>query len=239
MDGTPVGEERLVLDPAASPRIEVTVHNGTDVVRHVKSVRLSGAVLALTFFSYDTTVPFEVPGRQSVTRAFALDVSQLGGQATGLLPTTLEVLDANRDVIGSARAVGDVRGSMWSVYGLFGLAMAVLTVLAWTGVLLALARRRLPAGRWGRAARFLPAGVGSGLVAVIALSVLRVVVPSPGVGVGLVLGTAGVVFALGCLTRHPDADDLPPEPAGGSPDLPPADPEATQRIPRPLPGRVA
>ncbi|GAA1297970.1 hypothetical protein [Saccharothrix xinjiangensis] len=228
VDGTPVGEEPLVLDPTTSPRIEVTVHNGTDVVRHVKSIRLSGGALALTFFSYDTTLPFEVPGRQSVTRAFVLDVSQVGGQATGFVPTSLEVLDANRDVIGSAETIGDVRGSTWSVYGLFGLAVFGLTVLAWGGVLLALSRRRLPPNRWRRAARFLPAGVGTGLVAVVSLSVLRFVSLSPALEVPIVLGAAVVAFVLGCLTPNPDTDDAPP----------PADPEATQRIVRPLPGRV-
>ncbi|MFD7660400.1 hypothetical protein ACFV4N_41040 [Actinosynnema sp. NPDC059797] len=228
VDGTPVGEETLVLDPTTSPRIEVTVHNGTDVVRHVKSIRLSGEALALTFFSYDTTLPFEVPGRQSVTRAFVLDVSQVGGQATGFVPTSLEVLDANRDVIGSAETVGDVRGSTRSVYGVFGLAASGLTVLAWGGALLTLARRRLPPTRWRRAVRFLPAGVGTGLVAVVSLPALRFLTPSPDLEVPLVLGAAAVAFALGWLTPGPVVDDLPP----------PADPEATQRIARPVPGRA-
>ncbi|MFI9012011.1 hypothetical protein ACIGNX_32710 [Actinosynnema sp. NPDC053489] len=228
VDGTPVGEDELLLDPAASPRISVTVHNGTDTVRHVKTIRLSGTALALTFFSYDTTVPFDVPAGQSVTRGFVLDLGQLGAQATGLLPTELEVLDTNRDVIASIGVTGDVRGSAWSVYGVFGLAVFALTVLAWAGALLALARRRLPPNRWQRAMRFLPAGVGTGLVAVISLSVLRVVAPSPGAEVPFVLGAAAAAFALGYLTPHPDADDLPAPP--------PVDPESTQRITRPVPG---
>ncbi|MEV8443017.1 hypothetical protein AB0425_37030 [Actinosynnema sp. NPDC051121] len=228
VDGTPVGEDELLLDPSGSSRISVTVHNGTDTVRHVKTIRLSGTALALTFFSYDTTVPFDVPARQSVTRGFVLDLGQLGAQATGLLPTELEVLDTDRDVIASIDVTGDVRGSLWSVYGVFGLAVFGLTVLAWTGALFALARRRLPANRWQRAMRFLPAGVGTGLVAVISLSVLRVVAPSPAAEVPFVLGAAACAFALGYVTPHPDADDLPP-----------ADPESTQRITRPLPGGAA
>lgn len=228
VDGTPVGEEELVLDPAVASRIEVTVHNGGYTVRHVKAIRLSGAALALTFFSYDTTLPFNVPAGQSVTRAFVLDLGQVGGQATGLLPTRLEVLDVNREVIGSVEATGDVRGSVWSVYGVFGLAVFGLTVLAWFAALFALARRRLPADRWRRGMRFLPAGVGTGLVAVIALSVLRVVAPSPEVGVPFVLGAAAVAFLLGYLTSHPDADEQLP-----------VHPEATQRIVRPRPRGAA
>ena len=234
MDGTPVGEDELLLDPSGSSVISVTVHNGTDAVRHVKTIRLSGTALALTFFSYDTTVPFDVPARESVTRGFVLDLGQLGAQATGLLPTELEVLDTNRDVVGSIGVTGDVRGSMWSVYGVFGLAVFGLTLLAWAGALFALARRRLPANRWQRAMRFLPAGVGTGLVAVISLSVLRVVAPSPAAEIPFVLGATAVAFALGYLTPHPDADDSSPVGPVG-----PIDPESTQRITRPLPGGAA
>ncbi|MER5266872.1 hypothetical protein ABTZ99_32740 [Actinosynnema sp. NPDC002837] len=234
VDGTPVGEDELLLDPSRSSLISVTVHNGTDTVRHIKTIRLSGTALALTFFSYDTTVPFDVPAKESVTRGFVLDLGQLGGQATGLLPTELEVLDTNRDVLASIGMTGDVRGSLWSVYGVFGLALFGLTLLAWAGALFALARRRLPANRWQRAMRFLPAGVGTGLVAVISLSVLRIMAPSPAAEIPFVLGAAAVAFALGYLTPHPDADDLAPVGPGG-----PIDPESTQRITRPLPGGAA
>lgn len=233
VDGAPIGDGRdeLLLDPSGSPRISVTVHNGTDTVRHIKTIRLSGTALGLTFFSYDTTVPFDVPAKQSVTRGFVLDLGQLGAQATGLLPTELEVLDTNREVIATIGVTGDVRGSLWSVYGIFGLAVFGLTLLAWAGALFALARRRLPANRWQRAMRFLPAGVGTGLVAVISLSVLRIMAPSPAAEIPFVLGAAAAAFALGYLTPHPDDGDLRFDP--------PADPESTQRITRPLPGGVA
>ncbi len=226
VDGKKVGpDDELVLDPGTSTRIEVTVHNGTDTVRHIKTVRLTGTALALTFFSYDTTVPFDVPAKQSVTRAFVLDLGQLGTQATGLLPTDIEVLDVNREVLATVGTTGDVRGSLWSVYGVFGIAVFALTVLAWAAALWGLARRKLPANRWQRAMQFLPAGVGTGLVAVISLSVLRVVAPSPAAEIPFLLGSAAAALLLGYLTPHPSQDDPPP-----------FDPEATQRITRPLPG---
>lgn len=225
VDGRRVSDERLVLDPAGSVKITATVHNGSDEVRHVKAIRLSGTALGLTLFSFDTAVPFDVPARESATRSFALDLGGLGGQATGLLPTAIEVVDADRRVIASVATTGDVRGSLWSVYGVFGGAVAVLAVVAWAGALWASARRRLPARRWRRAAHFLPAGVGTGLAAVVVLSVLRVVAPTPAAGAGFVLGAAGVAFLLGWLTPPPVV-------------APPVDPEATQRIPRPVPGRT-
>lgn len=203
------GTEDLVLDPAKSIRVEVTVHNGTDTDRHVKTVRLSGSALGLTFFAYDTTLPFDVPKKESVTRAFQLDLADLGGQATGLLPTEIEVLDDNRDVLGSVETTGDIVGSMWSVYAVFGLGVLLLTIFSWAGALFALARRRLPANRWQRAMRFLPAGIGTGLVAVISLSVLKLMAPSPAAEIPFILGSAAAALLLGYLTPHPGDADAP------------------------------
>jgi hypothetical protein len=69
--------------------------------------------------------------------------------------------------------------------------------------LLALARHRLAPNRWRRGVRFLPAGFGTGLVAVISLSVLRLVPPEPAIEIPVVLGAAGIAFLLGYLTPHP------------------------------------
>ncbi|SES04711.1 hypothetical protein SAMN05216188_12097 [Lentzea xinjiangensis] len=203
VDGRPVGVGNLVLDPSDTAKVSVTVRNGTDTVQRVKTVRISGTALALTFFAYDTTVPFDVPPRSAETRSFPLDPSDLGSQAIGLLPVTIEVVDVRRETIASVGTTGDVKGSLWSVYGAFGLAVLVLTALSWTAALIALARRRLPANRWQRAMRFLPAGIGTGLVAVISLSVLRLVAPSPAAEIPFIVGAAAVALLLGYVTPHP------------------------------------
>ena len=44
---------------------------------------------------------------------------------------------------------------------------------------------------------------GTGLVAVITLSVLRLVPPEPAVEIPVVLGAAAIAFLLGYLTPHP------------------------------------
>lgn len=203
VDGSPVGATVLVLDPAKTTKVSVTVRNDTNTTKRVKTVRLSGTALALTFFAYDTTVPFEVPANSTETRTFPLEPTDLGAQAIGLLPVTIEVIDPQREVIAAVEATGDVKGSLWSVYGAFGLGVLVLTALSWLGALIALARRRLPANRWQRAMRFLPAGIGTGLVAVISLSVLRLIAPSPSAEIPFVVGAAAVAFILGYVTPHP------------------------------------
>lgn len=203
VDGSPVGATVLVLDPARTTKVSVTVRNDTNTAKRVKTVRLSGTALALTFFAYDTTVPFEVPANSTETRTFPLEPTDLGSQAIGLLPVTIEVIDPQREVIAAVAATGDIKGSLWSVYGAFGLGVLVLTALSWLGALIALARRRLPANRWQRAMRFLPAGIGTGLIAVISLSVLRLIAPSPSAEIPFIVGAAAVALLLGYITPHP------------------------------------
>ncbi|GAB3735403.1 hypothetical protein GCM10027598_61540 [Amycolatopsis oliviviridis] len=203
LDDRPITNATVMIDPAKQIELTVTASNSGGTPVKVRSVRVSGVALALTFFAYDTTAPFEVPAHSRVTRTFVLDMADLSGQAIGLLPSTVELLDAQRGTLGEASTVADIRGSLWSVYGAFGLAMLVLTVLAWLTALLALARHRLPANRWRRGLRFLPAGFGTGLVAVVSLSVLRLVPPEPAIEIPVVLGAAVIAFLLGYLTPHP------------------------------------
>lgn len=205
IDDRPIADATVAIDPANQVKLQVVATNSGTAPVKVRSVRLSGVALALTFFAYDTTAPFEVPARGTATRTFVLDLGDLAGQATGLLPSSVELLDAQRATLGEATTVADVRGSFWSVYGVFGLAMLVLTILAWLAALLALARHRLAANRWRRGLRFLPAGFGTGLVAVITLSVLRLVPPEPAIEIPVVLGAAAIAFLLGYLTPNPVA----------------------------------
>ncbi|MBE1501568.1 hypothetical protein H4696_008668 [Amycolatopsis lexingtonensis] len=220
IDQRPIEDATVPIDPASQVELKVVATNSGTAPVKVRSVRLSGVALALTFFAYDTTAPFEVPARGSATRTFVLDLGDLSGQATGLLPSSVELLDAQRATLGEATTVADVRGSVWSVYGVFGLAMLVLTILAWAAALLALARHRLAPNRWRRGLRFLPAGFGTGLVAVISLSVLRLVPPEPAIEIPVVLGAAAIAFLLGYLTPHPAPPAVTPAEDGSTVRLP-------------------
>ncbi|MFD8500656.1 hypothetical protein [Amycolatopsis sp. NPDC059657] len=203
INGKPTADNTVPIDPASQVNLVVTAVNDTNAPVKVRSVRLSGVALALTFFAYDTTAPFEVPAHGKTTRTFVLDLGDLSGQAIGLLPSSVELLDAQRQTLGESTTVADVQGSFWSVYGVFGLAMLVLTIIAWVTALLALARHKLAPNRWRRALRFLPAGFGTGLVAVVTLSVLRLVPPEPAIEIPVVLGAAAIALLLGYLTPHP------------------------------------
>jgi hypothetical protein len=232
IDGQDVAGRTVTVDPAPPAQLVITVtaRNNGDATQKIRSVRLSGKALALTFFAYDTVVPFDVPAHDVVNRTFTIDVADLQGQAIGLLPASVELLDNDRNVVASVDTIADVRGSMLSVYGVFGIAMLVLTVLAWLGALLALARHRLPANRWRRALRFLPAGIGTGLVAVVSLSVFRLVAPEIAIEVPIVLGAAVIALLLGYLTPTPNPVAAQPQGTQYLPQVNPWEEDATVNV---------
>ncbi|GAA3439837.1 hypothetical protein [Kutzneria kofuensis] len=92
---------------------------------------MSGTALALTFFAYDTTLPFDIAAHGRATRTFGLDLADLDGQAIGLLPASVELFDVGRNELAAVDTVTDVRGSILSVYGVFGIAVLLLTIAAW------------------------------------------------------------------------------------------------------------
>lgn len=106
------------------------------------------------------------------------------------------------------------------MYGVFGVATAVLTAASLTGAFLALARHRLPANRWRRAQRFLPGGIGLGLTFVFIFSVLRLLAPEASRWVPILLLLSAALFAIGYFTPTPDPDRGPRSSAGLSDDPP-------------------
>lgn len=211
IDGRPASEatERrpIRLNPKRPATIDLRVTNAGSAAVEVATVRLQGQVMALTFFAYDTSVGMTVRPGATETRTFVIDLVGLGGQATGLIQGSVALLDPERHALTSEPMVVDVRGSMRSVYGIFGLVLASLTVLGLAGALVALATHQLPDNRWRRGLRFLTPGLGFGLVVVFTLSALRVFVPRPGRWAPILLVSGAVLFALGYLTPSPDDDD--------------------------------
>lgn len=169
----------------------------------VRSVRLSGGVVGLTFFAYETQVDMRVPAGGSEERVYALNLIDLADQATGLLPGKLVLLDDRRKEVASRRFAADVDGSFGSVYGVFGLLVAAITAVLLVGSFLRLAAHRLSNNRWKRAVRFGTGGLGVGLTLVFTLSAVRVLLPSATGSLALVLVCGVCAFVLGYLTPSP------------------------------------
>jgi len=183
------------------------VTNTTSKAIDVRKVRLDGKVVGLTFFAYDTAVGLKVAPGETGSRRFLLDLAGLDGQATGLIPGAVKLLDADRHVVARQDGVVDVQGSLLSIYGIFGLSVAFLTVLTFVGALVGLIRHRLPPNRWRRALRFLTPGLGLGLLINFTLSATGVFVPTPQRWLTIVTVAAAVLFGLGYLTPAPDTGD--------------------------------
>jgi hypothetical protein len=197
----------IPLRPADGVRLTINIQNtGTKPVS-VRALRLEGRVIGLSFFSFTTQLGLTVPPDTSARRAIQVDLADLSGQGVGLIPTRLTLIGANREVIGTKSMVADVRGSLNSAYGVFGIAIAVITTLLLIGLALEIARLQLPAHRWRRAVRFLAPGAGIGLTVTFTLSATRILSPDASLWVPLVVGGAGVAFVIGYLTPGPAPDD--------------------------------
>jgi hypothetical protein len=136
--------EPLRLQPNSTIRVAIALTNNSDGALHIRRVDLAGHVLGLTFFSYSTTVELTIAPGKSDALKYRLDLTGLEGQATGLIVADLAVIGEDGAQVASIPLDTDVRGSLYSVYGLFGIALAVLTMLAIADAALAIARHRLP-----------------------------------------------------------------------------------------------
>ena len=203
------GAAPFELDPAEEVLIDLTVTNTGDDDVVVHKVRLAGDTLGLTFFAFTAPLDLRVGGGDTESLAFRLDVSDLDGQANGLLDGSIQLLDDGNDVVASAPFTADALGSLTSTSALFGLAVALLTAFLLVGVVLGLRRATLPTNRFSRAIRFAEPGAGLGLAMTFTLSTLRIVLVPPSVGLALVAIGAVVGFGVGyTLARSDDAVEL-------------------------------
>ena len=196
--------DALALHPGRSPHVSVRVTNEGSSAITIREVRLDGRVIGLTFFSYQTSVSVRVPAGATRQFGYDLDLVGLRGQAVGLIPGTVSLRDRNGTNLASRSLTVDVRGSIISVYGLFGLSVLLFTAFTLAAALILLARNRLPPNRALRALRFAVPGLGLGLTLTVAVSALRLIAPRPVLWLPLVLGFGGAGFVVGYLTPTPE-----------------------------------
>lgn len=187
----------LRLVPEEGALLEVELSNTAQSPRNIRSVRLDGQVMGLTMYNYTTRVDIEIPPGSTTTRRVELDLLDLSGQAVGLIPSRIQLLDDERNVLLEESFPADIRGSVTSVYGVFALAIVGISVVLLGVLLLAIRRNQLPRNRWKRAMHYVPLGVGIGFVLTFTLSATRQLAPNAGSWVSFVLICGGVAFAVG------------------------------------------
>jgi hypothetical protein len=169
----------------------------------VRSVRFQGRVLGLAFVSYETQVDLKAAPGRTDTRSYRLGLTGVGRQATGLLPARIQLVDDKGRVINTRNFVVRVHGSLWSAYGILGLAVAALSVLLIAGAVAALIRGRQHRRRLQRGLTFAAPGAGVGAFVLFLLSAAAVVVPTPPAWIAF-LAVGGVFgLAVGLVTPTP------------------------------------
>jgi hypothetical protein len=194
----------LRLVPGEFVDVELRVANNGNHAVHIRRADLSGRVLGLVFFSYLVPLDVSVAPGATETMHYRLELIGIDDQAIGLMRGDVAVVGDNGDRIAWIPMITDVRGSLLSVYGLFGIGLLVLTVLASVDAGLAIRRHRLSGNRLLRGLRLLTPGVGVGLVLLFTATVLRLWVPRTPVWLVIAAGTAAAFFALGYFTPTPD-----------------------------------
>lgn len=189
----------LELGASDQARVEIDLDNRGTSEQRVRSVRIEGRVMGMAFFTYTTRLDIVLSPGQRTQRRFDIDISDLTSQATGLLPTSMILIGPDRKAVDERSLAVDVRGSLASVYGVFGLIMAGISAVVLAGLLAAIWRRQLPRNRWRRGLRFLPGGLGIGLVLTFTLSALGLLVPSAIWWLPLLLICGSAAFSIGYL----------------------------------------
>lgn len=201
------GGNRAVRLPTQRVPLTIDITNRDSTPITASTVRFAGKVMGLTFFAYEASVDVRVAPGATESRRITLDLASLKGQATGLLSASITVLDADRNELAAQDLVVDVRGSVRSMYGTFGMLLALLTAIALVIALRALAAHRLSLNRWVRGLRFLVPGIGLGMVLVIVCSMLRIFAPTISRWGPLMLLCAGGLFLFGYLSPSPSIDE--------------------------------
>ncbi len=194
--------------PARFAQVVLTVSNNGSSTVDISSVRLEGEVLDLPIFSYDTAVELVVPPGATKSLGFPISMSGVGSQATGLVVGTISLFGPDGSVVASQPLVSKVHGSLDSLYGLFGLAVLVLTASSLAMALLAMARHTLPQNRWLRGIRFLIPGFGVGLVLTFTLSAFGLFTAGPGHWLPMLIIASVSGFAIGYLTPAPEEEEF-------------------------------
>jgi hypothetical protein len=202
---TPADPIRLV--PGEYIDVTLRVANRGPRAIEVRHVEFTGRVLGLVFFNYLAAVNLEVDPGTVGTVDFRPELSGLRGQAVGLIRGDVAVTDGNENRLASTPMVSDVRGSLVSVYGFFGLTVLILTALASLDAGIAIARQRLSDNRWLRGMRLLTPGIGVGMLLLFTASAFRLWVPTTHVWLTVAALMAAAFFATGYLSPTPSIGD--------------------------------
>jgi hypothetical protein len=213
IDGQDVSDaglgDPIDLDPEEAVEVRVELTNGSDDALVVRDVEIEGVVIGITFLSYVTDVNLDVEPGATDEVTYELPLRGLGDQAVGLLPANVTAHSEEGAALASQDFTVDVAGSATSLFGLFGLFLALITAGTVGLNMWLVARRRLPPNRLARALRFALSGIGLGLTLTVALAATRIAPPYATAWVPLLLIPTVGTFLLGYFSPGPLAHAWP------------------------------
>lgn len=227
------GQQQIRLAGGGSAQLKIRLQNVGRKPAAVPYVRLQGSVLGLQFYVFSQRVDMTAPPGGADERTVDFDLLGLRSQAVGLIPSEVVLLDARGHELDAKPFTADVQGDANSVYGTFGIAVGLITLVLLFGALWRLFKGPMFENRWRRGIALAAPGFGLGLTLTFTTSALRWVTPEGGLWATFLLVGAGAGFAAGYLSPSPvleDADTgarIDPETedqgdaAGGSPPLVP------------------
>lgn len=197
----------LEVDAAQPQRFKISVQNSTASEIHVTMVSFEGKVVGIPVFRCEGLLSLLALPGESVSQEFDMSADCLQNQATGLMTASVSVYGVDKSLLTSWPLTLSVKGSLRTIYGLFGIALAGLTILSILGGLVALARHRLSPNRWSRAMRFAFPGIGLGFTIVFALAAGNVAVPTATMWIPVVGACFALLGLFGYFSPRPDEVD--------------------------------
>lgn len=185
----------LRIDASEPVQLAVRVDNPTADPIVVSHVRLRVRALGITYLGARADIDGSVPAGANRSFRAVLDVRGFG--ALGLLPASVEVMDARGALIATTRMTADVRGSILSGFGLLGIALMVITLLGLATLCTRVLQDRMPSDPATRARLYAAVGIGGGASIAFLGAVGRVVSMRAGTTVLLMIAGAAVLAAIG------------------------------------------
>ena len=211
IDGQPLGlsssGDPIVFDPDEVAILSLAMRNNTDQPLTVRQVQLRGNAFGINLLAYDVTINAKIDPGQRTRVEVPVEFVELGKQATGLLPASIQLIDPDRAVLGSRNFTIDVRGSATSLMAVFTLVVVIATGVSIAVIWIGVGRRSLPRNRWRRGFRFALVGAGTGVAMTLLLSVLLLVTPDGSVWIPLLVVPAAAAFVLGWFSPGPLGDE--------------------------------
>jgi hypothetical protein len=179
--------------------ITITLTNQSGSTIRIRALRISVALLGISFANFQATVDEEVGPGQTLQIARPGDFFDLDKAAIGKVNSRLDVLDEGRQVVARHSFDATVPGRLTSSEGILLFELSAVAAIGLVEILVRIARRTLTANRFLRGVLFAFTAAAAGVSVVIALAAAEVALLETPRWLPAVSLVTAIAFALGYL----------------------------------------